>query len=149
MAVGEIRAKLPAWPAWTDNSQLCARGWVSARTTWWRLCLGRNSTGPSSMPLNMASFQNSKHRFVTLLKGTSPPKKNLQNPLNVLSVKDDICVILKPKRCCMRNAWFKVCNCMRMLRFEACDCMKKVRFEVWLHEKCAVRSTNSLTDTAF
>ena len=56
-------------------------------------------------------------------------------------VKNYICMILKPSRCCMRNVGFKVSDCMRNARFKVRDCMKKVRFEVRLHEKCAVRST--------
>ena len=58
-----------------------------------------------------------------------------------ICVKIIICAILKPKRCCMRNAQFEVRDCMRMLRFEVRDYMKNVRFKVRLHEKCAVWST--------
>ena len=42
--------------------------------------------------------------------------------------QNDICMILKTKRCCMRNARFKICDCIRELQFKVCDCMKKVRF---------------------
>ena len=58
-----------------------------------------------------------------------------------ISIKYDIFVILKPKRCCLRNARFKVRDCMRMLRFEVRNCMIKVRFIVRLHEKCVARRT--------
>ena len=58
-----------------------------------------------------------------------------------MSVKNDISVILKPKRDCMKNERLKICDCMRKLGFEVHDCMKKVRFEVRLHEYCAIQST--------
>ena len=58
-----------------------------------------------------------------------------------MSVKNDICMILKPKRCCMRNVPFEVRDCMRNAQFEVCDCIKKVQFEVRLNEKSALRST--------
>ena len=46
-----------------------------------------------------------------------------------ISVKNYVCVILKPNGCCMRKARFEVRDCMKMLRFKVCNCMKKVRFE--------------------
>ena len=63
--------------------------------------------------------------------------------------KRKICTILEPKRGCMRNTRFEVCeymrkllfkvgDCMRKLLFKVRDCMKEVCFEVRLHEKCVI-----------
>ena len=56
-----------------------------------------------------------------------------------MTFKDDICVILKPTRSCIRNLRFKVHNCMRKLWFQVRDfskkkdlmynCMRNVHFE--------------------
>ena len=53
-----------------------------------------------------------------------------------MSVKNDICVILKLKRCCMISARLKVRDCMRKLLFYIRDCIKKVLFKVQ-HFSCS------------
>ena len=35
-----------------------------------------------------------------------------------MGVKNDICMILKPKRCCMINALLEVRDCMRNVQIE-------------------------------
>ena len=44
--------------------------------------------------------------------------------------QNDICVILKPKMCCMRNERVEARECMGKLRLEVRDCMKNGRVGV-------------------
>ena len=46
-----------------------------------------------------------------------------------MSVKIDICMVLKAKNCCMGNVWFEVCDCMKKLQFKVHDCMRNARFK--------------------
>ena len=52
-----------------------------------------------------------------------------------MGVKNGICMILKPKTCCMRNARFEVRDCMRKVRFKYLTAWKRCG------SKCAVWST--------